>query len=46
MPLVQQRKNKDRSSTLYSFKGPFELLNGEIAGIRFLAKSSSDPKYC
>ena len=33
-------------STLYSFKGPFELFHGDIADIRFLAKSAVDPHYC
>ena len=35
----------DLSSTLYSFKGPFELLHGDITNIKFLAKSAADPKY-
>ena len=42
-PFVEQRKNIDRS-TLYSFKGPFELLHADIANIRFLAKPAVDPK--
>ena len=44
-PFVPQRKDVDRS-TLYSFKGPFEALQADIAGIQFLAKSAVDPKYC
>ena len=44
-PFVPQRKDVDRS-TLYSFKGPFEALQADIADIQFLAKSAVDPKYC
>ena len=46
MLLVVQQQNIDRSSTLYIFEGPFKLLHGDIADIRFLAKSAVDPKYC
>ena len=42
---VEQRKNIDLS-TLYSFKGLFELLHADIADIGFLAKSAVDPRYC
>ena len=44
-PFVEEKSNVDRS-TLYSFKGPFELFHGDIADIRFLAKSAVDPHYC
>ena len=44
-PFVEKRKNIDRT-TLYSFKGLFELLHADIADIRFLAKSAVDAKYC
>lgn len=40
------RKDISWSSTLYSFKGPFELLHVDIADIRFLAKSAVGPTYC
>ena len=40
------RKDVSWSSTLCSFKGPFELLHVNIADIRFLAKSEVDPTYC
>ena len=33
-------------STLFSISKPFELVHGDIADIRFLAKSAVDPKYC
>ena len=45
MPFVNKRSNIDHS-TLYSISKPFELLHADIADIRFLAKSSVDPKYC
>ena len=44
-PFIPQKANVDRS-TLYSFKGPFEALQADIADIRFLAKSAVDPQYC
>ena len=31
--------------TLYSFKGPFQLLHTDIGFIKYLAKSAVDPKY-
>ena len=36
---VEQQKNMGQSSTFYSFEGPFEFLNSDIADIRLLAKS-------
>ena len=44
-PFVENKQDVDRS-TLYSFKGPFEALQADIADIRFLGKSAVDPKYC
>ena len=40
-PFVEEKSDLDRT-TLYSFKGPFELFHGDIADIRFLAKSAID----
>ena len=45
-PSVEQRKDIDRSSALYSVKAPFELVHADIANIRFFSKSVVDPKYC
>ena len=42
---VPQRKDVDRS-TLYNFKDPFEVLQADIADIRFLARSVVNAKYC
>ena len=44
-PFVEKCKNVNRL-TLYSFSGPFEVLQADIADIRFLGKSAADPKYC
>ena len=42
---IEKRNDIDRS-TLYSFNGPFQLLQGDIAYISFLVKSAVDPKFC
>ena len=42
---ISQRKDVDKS-TLYSFKSPFEVLQADIADIRFLGKSAVNPHYC
>ena len=44
-PSIEEKNVSDRS-TLYSFKGPFEALQADIADIRFLARSAADPLYC
>ena len=41
---IEKRNDIDRS-TLYSFNGPFQLLQGDIAYISFLVKSAVDPKF-
>ena len=43
-PFVQKKRDIDRS-TLYSFKGSFELSHADIANLKFLAKLAVDPKY-
>ena len=45
MQFIEKRSDIDRS-TLYSFDGPFQLLQADIAYISFLAKSAVDPKFC
>ena len=45
-PFVEQRKDIDRSSALYSIKASFELVHADVADIRFFSKSAVDPKYC
>ena len=44
-PFFSQKRNVDHS-TLYSISKPFDLVHGDIADTRFLAKSAVDPKYC
>ena len=44
-PFVEQNKDNDRL-TLYSFKGPFELLHADITYKDFLANLAVDLKYC
>ena len=45
MQFIGKRRDIDRS-TSYSFDGPFQLLQADLAYIRFLAKSPIDPKFC
>ena len=45
VPFVEKKRDIDRS-TLYSFSGPFELLQADIVNISFFAKSVVDPYYC
>ena len=45
-PFVEQRKDIDHSSALYSINMPFELVHADIADIRFFSISTVDPKYC
>ena len=44
-PFVNKKLNIDHS-TLYNISKPFELLHADIVDLRFLAKSTVDPKYC
>ena len=44
-PFYEFRGNVDHS-TLFIISKPFELLHGDIADTRFLARSAVDPKYC
>ena len=41
---VEKKQDVDRS-ILYSFKGPFEALQVDIADIGFLGKAAANPKY-
>ena len=38
-PIVEQRKDIDQSSVLYSIKAPFELVRADMADIRFFIRS-------
>ena len=42
---LEQKKDIDHSSTLYSIKGPFELIHADVANTRFFSKSAVNPSY-
>ena len=44
-PFIDKKKTNIDHSTLCSFSKPFQMLHTDIADLRFLAKSASDPKY-
>ena len=44
-PFIEQKKDIDRSSSLYSVNGPLQFFHADIAFLKFLAKSAIDPKY-
>ena len=44
-PFVEQKKDIDRSSALYSINGPLQLFHADLAYLQFFAKSAVDPKY-
>ena len=44
-PFVEQKKDIDRSLTLYIINAPFQLFHADVADIRFSSKSAVDPKY-
>ena len=44
-PFVEQKKDIDRSSALYSINGPLQFFHADLAYLQFFAKSAVDPKY-
>ena len=44
-PFIEQKKDIDRSSSLYSVNGPLQFFHADIAFLKFLVKSAIDPKY-
>ena len=44
-PFVEQRKDIDRSSALYTVNGPLQFFHADLAYLQFFAKSAVDPKY-
>ena len=44
-PFIQQKKDIDRSSTLYTINGALQFFHADLAFLKFLAKSAVDPKY-
>ena len=45
IPFVEQKKDIDRSSLLYSINRPMQFFHAELAYLQFFAKSAVDPKY-
>ena len=41
-----EQKREINKSTLYSFDGPFQHLNADVANLKFLGKSAVDLQYC
>ena len=44
-PFVEQRKDIDRSSALYTVNGPLQFFHADLAYLQFFGKSAVDPKY-
>ena len=46
LPLFVKKRQNIIRTTLYSFSGPFQALQADIAYISFLARLVVDPKFC
>ena len=44
-PFVEQKKDIDRSSSLYTVDGPLQFFHADVAYLKFFSKSVVDPKY-
>ena len=44
-PFVEQKKDIDCSSALYSINAPLQFFHADVADIHFFPKSAVDPKY-
>ena len=44
-PFIEQRKDIDRSSALYTVNGPLQFFHADLAYLQFFGKSAVDPKY-
>ena len=44
-PFVEQKKDIDRSSALYTVNAPLQFFHADLAYLQFFAKSAVDPKY-
>ena len=44
-PFIEQRKDIDRSSALYTVNAPFQFFHADLAYLQFFAKSAVDSKY-
>ena len=44
-PFVEQKKDIDRSSSLYTVNAPLQFFHADVPDLKFFAKSAVDPKY-
>ena len=44
-PFVEQKKDIDRSSSLYTVYGPLQFFHADVVYLNFFSKSAVDPKY-
>ena len=44
-PFVKQKKDIDRSSSLYTVDGPLQFFHADVAYLKFFSKLALDPKY-
>ena len=44
-PFVEQKKDIDRSSALYTVNAPLQFFHADVAFLNFFSKSAVDPKY-
>ena len=42
---IEQKKDFDRSSLLYTIDGPMQFFHANVAYLQFFSKSAVDPKY-
>ena len=45
IPFVEQKKDIDRSSSLYTVNAPLQFFHADVTYLKFFAKSAVDPKY-
>ena len=44
-PFVEQKKDIDRLSSLYTVDGPLQFFHADVAYLKFFSNSAVDPKY-
>ena len=42
---IEQKKDVDRSSSLYTIDGPMQFFHADVAYLQFFSKSAVNPKY-
>ena len=45
IPFVEQKKDIDRSSSLYTVNAPLQFFHADVTYLKFFAKLAVDPKY-